>query len=182
MITMLLGGLWHGANWTFVVWGGLHGLFLVVNHGWSALMRRLAMDEARPSWLGNFLTGALTFLCVVLSWVFFRAESIGTAWRLIEEMFDFRGAIALIGSAAAFADFFPTMMVPPNSGMYVFLMFSFGLAAVWLSPNSQELISLGKISITRFKYWVIGANLFTIGLLSVINFSRGSSEFIYFNF
>ena len=53
MLTMLLGGLWHGAGWTFVVWGGLHGIYLVINHVWHALRRRLghdlaALDLARP--------------------------------------------------------------------------------------------------------------------------------------
>jgi len=47
MITMLLGGLWHGAGWTFVVWGGLHGIYLVVNHAWQALRRRLGQDRPR---------------------------------------------------------------------------------------------------------------------------------------
>ena len=48
MITMLLGGLWHGAGWTFVIWGGLHGLYLVVNHAWHALRRALGHDPEAP--------------------------------------------------------------------------------------------------------------------------------------
>src|SRR5690606_39026648 len=51
MITMLLGGLWHGAAWTFVLWGGLHGVFLVINHGWIKIKRRFGLP-ATAGWFG----------------------------------------------------------------------------------------------------------------------------------
>ena len=60
-IAMLVIGLWHGAGWTFVLWGGLHGVFLMINHQW----RRL--DICLPKWL----SWGLTFLCVLICWVFF---------------------------------------------------------------------------------------------------------------
>ena len=68
---MLLGGLWHGANWTFVVWGGLHGAALAVNHLWSHTGLRLP----RP------MAWALTMLFVVLAWVLFRSANFSAAWR-----------------------------------------------------------------------------------------------------
>ena len=77
MVTMLLGGLWHGAGWTFLVWGGLHGIFLLVNHAWH---RRTGTH--RPSLLSDFAGLALTFLCVHLAWVLFRAESFASAWAI----------------------------------------------------------------------------------------------------
>jgi alginate O-acetyltransferase complex protein AlgI len=80
MITMLLGGLWHGAGWTFVIWGGLHGLYLAVNHLWRAWRG----DAARSAPL---LGHALTFLCVVVAWVFFRAESFAGASHMLTAMF-----------------------------------------------------------------------------------------------
>ena len=71
MATMLLGGLWHGASWNFVAWGGLHGLYLVANHAWRAARPRLGVARAVP---GGWLAGwALTFAAVSLAWVFFRA-------------------------------------------------------------------------------------------------------------
>ena len=71
MITMLLGGLWHGASWTFVVWGGLHGMFLMVNHGWRYLTARFGTpaDDARNSagkHILRFSSLLITFFCVVL--------------------------------------------------------------------------------------------------------------------
>ena len=65
MITMLLGGLWHGAGWTYVAWGGLHGLYLLVNHAWRWLKRPL---------LSQLLAWAITLLAVIVAWMFFRAS------------------------------------------------------------------------------------------------------------
>ena len=76
LVTMLLGGLWHGAAWTFVLWGGLHGAGLVANHLWRNVAGRAGLRL--PGWLG----WALTFAAVVLAWVPFRAESLPVALRL----------------------------------------------------------------------------------------------------
>jgi hypothetical protein len=81
---MLLGGFWHGAGWNFVVWGGLHGSYLAVNHIWRATVSPAGSgaNDARPAlatvagWIG-------TFTAVVLAWVFFRANSLSSAWSMI---------------------------------------------------------------------------------------------------
>jgi D-alanyl-lipoteichoic acid acyltransferase DltB (MBOAT superfamily) len=75
LITMLLGGLWHGAAWTFVVWGALHGLGLVVNRMWRSMRRTPDDGLARYSLVGNLVT----FGFVWLAWIFFRAPDLGTA-------------------------------------------------------------------------------------------------------
>jgi D-alanyl-lipoteichoic acid acyltransferase DltB (MBOAT superfamily) len=76
MLTMLLGGLWHGAGWTFIVWGALHGAFLALHHGWRAATGETAWRRSR--WYAG--AGAvLTFLCVMLAWVFFRAPDLDNA-------------------------------------------------------------------------------------------------------
>jgi D-alanyl-lipoteichoic acid acyltransferase DltB (MBOAT superfamily) len=75
MLTMLLGGLWHGANWTFVAWGGLHGLALVAQRLWS---------KGVPNWrLPHWLGVLVTFHFVCLCWVFFRADDFRAAWTLL---------------------------------------------------------------------------------------------------
>ncbi len=78
IIVMLLGGLWHGAAWTFVLWGGLHGLYLVVNHTWDRLGLKLPWG-----WLALLLTN----LAVIVAWVPFRADSIETAASIYRSMF-----------------------------------------------------------------------------------------------
>lgn len=86
MVTMLLGGLWHGASWSFVVWGGLHGLYLVINQAWRALRRRLGYSRKTPSWIGQRAAWAITFLAVVIGWVFFRAKSFDGALTVLSAM------------------------------------------------------------------------------------------------
>jgi alginate O-acetyltransferase complex protein AlgI len=80
MVTMLLGGLWHGAAWTFVLWGALHGAFLVGHRAFRAWCERHPLlDRLLGSGPGTALRVALTFLAVALAWVFFRAPSLGHA-------------------------------------------------------------------------------------------------------
>jgi D-alanyl-lipoteichoic acid acyltransferase DltB (MBOAT superfamily) len=86
MATMLIGGLWHGAAWTFVAWGALHGIFLAV-HKWATGGRKI--DFSRPpgtpaAWLGYAGRCAVTFHLVCLAWLFFRAPDFGTAWTYLQ--------------------------------------------------------------------------------------------------
>jgi len=86
MATMLLGGLWHGASWTFVFWGGLHGAYLAVNHGWSAMIRAGYVPAFLPAPVATLAGRVLTFLAVVVAWVFFRAESFSGAGNILAGM------------------------------------------------------------------------------------------------
>lgn len=81
MVTMLLGGLWHGAAWTFVVWGGLHGTYLILER-----LQRRYLPFKITARNGIFLAFT-TFSCVNITWVFFRAEEFSTAWNMIKSMF-----------------------------------------------------------------------------------------------
>jgi alginate O-acetyltransferase complex protein AlgI len=82
-VTMLLGGLWHGANWTFVVWGGLHGAFLAIER-W--LRGERSMREEPTGRLSRLLLMLVTFLGVNIAWVFFRSRSIGDAFSMLGAM------------------------------------------------------------------------------------------------
>jgi alginate O-acetyltransferase complex protein AlgI len=79
--TMLLGGLWHGASWTFVAWGGLHGLYLAAERG-----LRARFPHYRPGPLMFVALGVLTYALVNLTWVFFRAKTFGKAWLVLSGM------------------------------------------------------------------------------------------------
>lgn len=79
MVVMLLAGLWHGADWKFVLWGGLHGAFLTVNHLWSSVWKASHWPNGfLPRWFSVFLT----FLAVVVAWVPFRAANLTVAGTL----------------------------------------------------------------------------------------------------
>jgi alginate O-acetyltransferase complex protein AlgI len=81
MATRLLGGLWHGANWTVAVWGGLHGLYLSAER---ALRNRFA--GYRPGPAATIALGLLTWMLVNVTWVFFRAKDFGAAWQVLRGM------------------------------------------------------------------------------------------------
>ncbi|MFC3228503.1 MBOAT family O-acyltransferase [Marinibaculum pumilum] len=87
LVVMALGGLWHGAGWTFVLWGVLHGSYIVINHGWHGVLRIAGLQGlAGRLWYG-IAAWALTFVAVVSAWVPFRAPDIGTAISMLRSMY-----------------------------------------------------------------------------------------------
>ena len=123
MATMLLGGLWHGAGWTFVIWGGLHGLYVVINHAWRSLPERWLVPV--PPALARWLARLLTFFAVVVGWVFFRAESLTAARAMLE------GMAGLHGISKADPYYFGA---PELKGLLVMFVVAWGL------PNVQQLL------------------------------------------
>lgn len=89
-LTMLLGGMWHGAGWTFIAWGGLHGAYLMINHHWRA-WRKPAREKRPVGALMKLVYWALTFIAVMISWIFFRATSFDSALAILKGMFGFNG-------------------------------------------------------------------------------------------
>jgi len=89
-LTMLLGGLWHGAGWPFVVWGGLHGSYLMINHGWRKLMDSFGLELAQSAAYRTFCW-AVTFLAVVFSWVYFRSPTLEQGNQIALAMLGFSG-------------------------------------------------------------------------------------------
>lgn len=113
VVTMFIGGLWHGAGWTFVLWGLLHGAFLAVNHAWQKM--------PASKWGRGWLKGpawVLTFVCVLVAWVFFRATSIADAGRVLTGMFHAKKtALKLFesGDAALVVGVLLAALVLPNT-------------------------------------------------------------------
>ena len=91
VLTMLIGGLWHGANLTYVIWGGLHGIALVIHKLW---MKGLSTADKEHSILGNALAIVFTFLFTNLCWVFFRAESLEKAFIIIKRILSFEEGVS----------------------------------------------------------------------------------------
>ena len=83
VITMLLGGLWHGVAWTFVVWGGLHGIALAVVRGWQTWR---GTRDRQPTFAGKLAARVLTFHFVVFAWIFFRAAGLGEATHVLRRI------------------------------------------------------------------------------------------------
>jgi len=149
LATMLLGGLWHGAGWTFIFWGGLHGIYLMINHGWRELKVRRGWGEG-----GSFTrlaAGAITFVAILVAWVFFRAETFSGAWSILSGMVGINGISlppSLEGGLAPVTAVLPRAFVVfegmlPNISVFsgeVFGGIFFGLALVWLFPNVEQVM------------------------------------------
>ena len=123
MITMLLGGLWHGASWTFMLWGGLHGLYLGVNHAYRGVKRALGRPRLLPAAVGRPLAVLGTFLAVMVAFVLFRSENVLVTLSILLGMVGFRGQ----GGVA----------VPPAAGLWIAAL----LSIAWALPNTQQLLA-----------------------------------------
>lgn len=179
LITMAIGGLWHGANWTFVVWGILHGIGLSINH----LLSKLVAIKI-PKLLGGFVT----FIFVSLCWVLFRAESFDAAMLMFRTMFctdrlilpiEMRNAVQLEQVSHA-GEFHKTPIAWIISSALI----------AFFAPNSMQIINSNKFNstytypMTRFewkpsKLWLVICILLFIGCL--FNMS-GLSEYLYYQF
>lgn len=121
MATMLLGGMWHGAGWTFIVWGGLHGVYLMINHGWRELKIRLGWGDGGR--LAKMAGGALTFIAVVVAWVFFRADNFTTAISMLSSMGGMHGVMG--------------KWVPVRESLKLLVP---SLMLVWIFPNVRQML------------------------------------------
>lgn len=149
MLTMILGGLWHGASWTFVFWGCLHGIYLCINHAWIAVKGFLGVAST-SSFLGRMVSRLLTFLAVVVAWVFFRADDFATAQSILHAMFFEKLTLpsawcsenARMWLQKLHISFIPNLELGTNQ-KYLFLIF-ISLFIVWFLPNSYQLLSKYK--------------------------------------
>ncbi|NRF66501.1 MBOAT family protein [Aquincola sp. S2] len=173
--TMLLGGLWHGAGWTFVIWGGLHGLYLALNHGFRALLGA-AHASLERQWLYRSASWLLTLLVVVLAWVFFRAETLGGALRMLQ---------AMAGFGATSATPVQLWQAGLHASAGAWWCLALGAVALW-APNSNRIGERLLAELEKPAAWrpmLAGAALAATTLLLLVNVARDSvSAFIYFNF
>lgn len=180
-LTMLLGGIWHGAGWTFILWGALHGGLLCMNHAWLEIRKRLRLPPlAKPIAIG------LTFLAVLCGWVLFRSESFPAAARMFAAMAGLDGFTGW----------------PPDSVQVVrdtraIRPIIIGLGICWFLPNTQQLMKryLPALGIREFpelrpgpyRWWHWRPTLpwafFTLAVLYGVGREFDKvSEFIYFQF
>ena len=177
MVTMLLGGLWHGANWTFLAWGGLHGAYLIINHWWRAA-RPAPLLESVPVSFRRVGATILTFAAVVVAWVFFRSPDFATAVRVLTAMAGVNGT-GTFNSAAA-----------PDSWYWHYIV---ALCIVFFLPNTQQIIEgarrqamgadgpFGTVPIKWRPSAVWGAICAAFMAYSMLTFTK-VSEFLYFQF
>jgi alginate O-acetyltransferase complex protein AlgI len=192
-LTMLLGGLWHGANWTFVVWGALHGGMLFVTHAFRDFSTRhpRVVMPTRLAWL-------LTQLAVVVAWVPFRAPSLQSTVAYWKSMLGLSGfGLPDIGLVRTLAERMGQTVQVAYFGIYDLPLLASALLLAWFAPNSQEIMRRFKIGLDSPGYRALppetgGRLVATLdwrtaliaGLLLALSVRciGGYSEFIYFQF
>ena len=171
MATFVLGGLWHGAGWTFIFWGFLHGLALVIHRAWASMGFKLW------SWLGWIIT----FNFINISWIFFRAKEWDDAIKVLGSMFNFNNIVLptflesklhfLSQYNIAFGNFLTNIGGKRETLLWLFGTF---ILILW-SKNSIEKLQEFKLN---YKTAFFIATAFTLSLISM----NKVSEFLYFNF
>ena len=159
VIVMFLGGLWHGAAWTFVVWGLLHGFYLVIEHALKAFFRNKAWTDTLAV---KVLLGLVTYFAVCLAWVFFRASDFTTATRMLRGMF----------GGHAHADAILSTREMLQIGIVTFFM----ILAHW----SLREISI-EHAVERLPRWLV-TTVWAVMACAIILTQGSSNAFIYFQF
>ncbi|MBL0356279.1 MAG: MBOAT family protein [Chitinophagaceae bacterium] len=162
MLTMLLGGLWHGASWTFVVWGGLHGVYLWIEKLVDDRTGRItALSLSAKKTFMGLLYALFTFFLINITWVFFRADGFTKAWSIFKSMFGMHTGEPVLTTLAIIkvAVIIPVMLV-----------------IQWLMRNTKVIDTAYKMP------WWLLAIIWSVLLLLLIWSQESSSSFIYFQF
>lgn len=156
-VTFLVSGIWHGANWTFIVWGMMHGLFQIVE-------KMLGQQKCKYGWLGKSIKILITFVLVNFAWIFFRMPSLADAWNIISLIFS--------------DSFFGKILVEINTFVYA----SLGIALLMTKdirdeffPNKLLLMNNKATFVRWISYWGLTILILLSGVL-------GEDQFIYANF
>jgi len=163
MITMLLGGLWHGASWTFVAWGGLHGLYLWMEKFLSEKRKSKGLPPVKKTGFVGFSLAMLTFLLVCVTWVFFRADTFGKAGMMLLSMTGFFGDEGF-------------MMLSTLAILKVAVVVPCILIFQWMMRNRQVTEEAYRLS-----WWKLGV-AWSFLVLMIVWAQESGSAFIYFQF
>jgi D-alanyl-lipoteichoic acid acyltransferase DltB (MBOAT superfamily) len=171
LATFIIGGIWHGAGWTFVFWGFLHGIALVIHRAWSKLDFKI--------W--TWLAWLLTFNFINIAWVFFRAKEWNDTIKVLGSMFSLNNIILpkslaskleiLTNYGVEFGEFSANLSAGEDLIIWLFI----GIILILLTKNSMELANKFKTNI-----WYLIILLFTF--IYAIGELNEFSEFLYFNF
>jgi D-alanyl-lipoteichoic acid acyltransferase DltB (MBOAT superfamily) len=178
MLTMLVGGIWHGAGWTFVIWGALHGIALAANHLWSKHVRL-----PRGALIYRLMSHSITLMVVICGWVIFRAPSIDVARHVFAGMAGRHGALLpdqILNLAPPLRSLFNGVGQVPYLGdttvmgaFEAFIMLLLGGGIVLLAPNPYQMSWRAKMLLVAASFAFV---------LQKILFAGAMSPFLYFQF
>ena len=178
MITMIFGGIWHGASITFTIWGALHGIFILINHQWNKQKIRMPKDLA---WF-------TTFIVVTIAWLPFRANDLMQLKIMLVAMFGLDKIILPIYLKHIIPDIswitFDYIKIGNSFSIYEAIILIFiGIVIIKFTPNTQELAHkfFSNTKTSNNTYFWLGISLALILLISILNFTK-TSPFLYFHF
>ena len=193
-IVMLLGGFWHGAGWGFIIWGGLHAVYIVINHFFRYIYQNMKW-QFNEKIIFKLFSFTLTFICVVISWVFFRAEKLEHASHILKSMFAFNGITVpkvLIDKVPILKDsgFIDHAKLGDTwlgiiQNEYLLFLIPVFFACIIL-PSSMSFfgwLNKKNNSITfqpNFLYGVISSLMLFASILYIV--AKASSDFLYYQF
>ena len=168
---MVIGGIWHGANWTYVFWGLLHGLALALHKLWMKLTKS---DKKQPSIAGSVISITLTFIFTSFCWIFFRADSFENAIDIISRIFSFSAGLE-----------------QPYLWLFVSLILYFAAVIFAVVKSGKSDAKLKKLNVSRgegfypilnlSKFWQLTIFFVFVGLTLALAYT-GGSPFIYGNY
>lgn len=171
VLTMVIGGIWHGANWTYIFWGLLHGLALAVHKIWMTLTKS---DKKKPTMAGGIISIALTFVFTSFCWIFFRADSFENAVEIITRAFSFSAGLE-----------------QPYLWLFVSLILYFAAVVIAVVKSKNNPLPMKKQNVSRVegyypvlnlsKFWQLTIFFVFVGLILVTAYT-GGSPFIYGNY
>lgn len=195
LATMTLGGLWHGAGWTFVAWGVLHGVYLMVNHAWNLTIERFGIRR-RGGLIGSLAAWSVTFLAVVVAWVLFRSPDFAIASNVFRGMAGRNGVLPYENLKMPVPGFLVWMIVDGRELAWIVVLFGIAM----LMPNMRQMMkgldvalnidaprpmaSLSWMPLVRLRWrpsivWLVIS--FTLFLVALTQMTR-ISQFLYFQF
>jgi hypothetical protein len=204
MAVMLLGGMWHGAGWNFIIWGGLHGCYLIIHHAWAAISEPLGFPSKARIW--KITATAITFVAVCFAWVFFRSPDLATSWEVVRGMIGGYGIElpeAIGNRIGIFAPALESLGVSFYLGggsrfIETWGWIVFAAVIAFLLPNTQELTRrfdpaldflpsvetmarnpASRLTWTPSRNW--GVFLGILMVISLLSLTR-PNEFLYFQF
>ncbi|MFZ4700661.1 MAG: hypothetical protein ACOYMG_11490, partial [Candidatus Methylumidiphilus sp.] len=206
-LTMLVGGLRHGAGWNYLIWGALHGFYLTVNHIWRNIRRGLGQDMRRSTWLGRFMGCALTMAAFIFSIAFFRTQDLNGAILMAKGMLGLNGIALPVEWQYLFGSLEPVISAlgvsfknlnsrVSDTGFNsdAIKMVSYLGFLIWFMPNTQQIMGKyfpalnsyrgDKNSVTKILWEpnpVWSVCIATIALIGLVYITK-SSEFLYYQF
>ncbi|MBN1254998.1 MAG: MBOAT family protein [Deltaproteobacteria bacterium] len=202
MIVMAIAGLWHGAGWTFVIWGSLHGFYLTLNHTWQRFLQKAWRSPKKDNWWSKRVSILITFVAVTIAWVFFRAENLSAAIGVLEGLVGLNGFVLPIfpetlKSIEHLLEHLGITFASQPFAMHIGIgWILISLAICWLLPNTQQYMGNYQAALDGFyrkielssRQWLRWKPSFlnavvvaAIAVFAVLGLNR-ASEFLYFRF